>query len=529
MAELLSPLPPPRPVATLRHHTAALSSVGFARGNRLLLSGDCDGMAAVWQLSRRRVVAEWTPHPGAAVLKVQEFGGGSGGGDGGGGVRSTGNNGVGSSEATSGGDAAAALPPTLPVPVPPRILTQGRDGAVRIWDTSRLNLEPRRVPPAARTARDASKLTATVEINAGSYSFCKCATLRWPTAPEPEERQAAAAAAAAAAGGGDGPSVEAPFIGRCGPLRTDEWVVVPSSEPSVAQLWDLRGGTQRHALTLSPDAAGGSGGASRPPTTGMLMSLALIDPAECGDAASARGAAAPLRFGRQPVVLAGYESGHVAVFDLAAGGKLRAMERLHDEPILALDVDRAAAQIVTGAAETTVCVSSLSRGESGGGGAAAAATAEAQTTAAPPSAPRPIARSGLGASLLAAADENGASDEEAPVATTATPTAPTTVTYALAKSHSITLDKAGVEALALRGDHGAASGHGGGIFASAGWDRRIRIYEWASPHRPLALLKQHSSGICSVAWSDDGRLLASAAKDGNISLWSLFPPVATSV
>lgn len=80
----------------------------------------------------------------------------------------------------------------------------------------------------------------------------------------------------------------------------------------------------------------------------------------------------------------------------------------------------------------------------------------------------------------------------------------------------IVLEKAGVEFVALRSKQD--------IFATAGWDRRIRIFEWNQPHRPLAILKHHTAGVCSVCWSPNSELLASASKDGNIAIWSIFPP-----
>ena len=121
----------------------------------------------------------------------------------------------------------------------------------------------------------------------------------------------------------------------------------------------------------------------------------------------------------------------------------------HDEPILALDVDRAAAQIVTGAAETTVCVSSLSR---------------ARAVVAPP--PPLLPKHKQQQRRHRHRGPLRGADSARPSSPPPTKTAPRTRRpslrqpprqrrrrcYALAKSHSITLDKAGVEALALRGD-----------------------------------------------------------------------------
>ena len=51
---------------------------------------------------------------------------------------------------------------------------------------------------------------------------------------------------------------------------------------------------------------------------------------------------------------------------------------------------------------------------------------------------------------------------------------------------------------------------------------QVRVFEWAPPCRRLAVLRQHSAAVCGVAWSPDGKLLASAGRDGNIALWSLY-------
>ena len=496
------PPPPPRPVATLRHHTAALSTIGFARGTRLLLSGDCDGGAAVWQLSRRRVLAEWAPHLGSAVLKVQELGSSSG-------------------------------------TVAPKLLSQGRDGLVRIWDTSRLDLDPRRAS-ASQTGKEGSKMMAALDISTGSYSFCKCATLRWPSSPSLSPQASSGTVPVVdeppdTAGGGGVPSTSVPgdgepmsryytdiLAGGSGPLRADQWVVTPCSDAPTAQLWDVRG--KRHALTLSPSGILASEGPS-PPKTGMLMCLALVDPSNAAGG-----------LGKNPIVVGGYESGHVSVFDLVAG-KMRGVQKLHGEPILALDIDRQGTQIVTGAADTTVWVSSISREEESSTPDDADSSeifhespAGGYDLSSPPvtEVARPVARSGLGASLAAAEESTTSNASGASRTETSRRKSGEgrggEATYKIETSGSITIDKAGVEALALRGDHGMVENDPGGIFACAGWDRRIRIFEWSAPQRPLALMKQHTAGICSMTWSDDGTFLASAAKDGNISLWSMFPP-----
>jgi WD40 repeat protein len=72
------------------------------------------------------------------------------------------------------------------------------------------------------------------------------------------------------------------------------------------------------------------------------------------------------------------------------------------------------------------------------------------------------------------------------------------------------------------------------IFASAGWDHRIRIFAWQQSQteaqtqcRPLAILKFHSEAVQSVAFgigsSRSLQYLASASKDNRIAIWKVYP------
>jgi len=60
------------------------------------------------------------------------------------------------------------------------------------------------------------------------------------------------------------------------------------------------------------------------------------------------------------------------------------------------------------------------------------------------------------------------------------------------------------------------------IFASAGWDKRVRIYNWRK-HKPLAILKYHSESIFAVDFNFKTQFLASASKDKKIAIWLLYP------
>uniref|UniRef100_A0AAG5DIQ9 Guanine nucleotide-binding protein subunit beta-like protein 1 n=1 Tax=Anopheles atroparvus TaxID=41427 RepID=A0AAG5DIQ9_ANOAO len=65
------------------------------------------------------------------------------------------------------------------------------------------------------------------------------------------------------------------------------------------------------------------------------------------------------------------------------------------------------------------------------------------------------------------------------------------------------------------------------VFASAGWDGRVRIFSWKSL-RPLAVLTEHKGELLDIAYSEErvtmwnAPVMAAAGSDGQISLWDLY-------
>ncbi|CAM9639139.1 unnamed protein product, partial [Phaeothamnion confervicola] len=125
---------PPHPLTILRGHDSPVMATRFLSAE-LLLSGGQDGVATVWQLSRRRPRQSWDAHSGNPILHFEKL------------------------------DAGV-------------LVSQGKEGIIKLWDIERIgNLASATPEPLAVLAT-------------GAYHFCRIAAVRWPRSGEIAEASA---------------------------------------------------------------------------------------------------------------------------------------------------------------------------------------------------------------------------------------------------------------------------------------------------------------------------------------------------
>lgn len=92
-------------------------------------------------------------------------------------------------------------------------------------------------------------------------------------------------------------------------------------------------------------------------------------------------------------------------------------------------------------------------------------------------------------------------------------------TMEISKKTEISVKNAGIDCVKIRSDCK--------VFATGGWDGRIRIFSWKSL-RPLAVLTDHKDGVMDICYSNDtvslwkSPVMAAGGKDGQITLWNIY-------
>ncbi|KAJ7544263.1 hypothetical protein O6H91_09G071400 [Diphasiastrum complanatum] len=139
--------------------------------------------------------------------------------------------------------------------------------------------------------------------------------------------------------------VEAANVGRGRPLLT-----IAGEEPSVVEVWDIESGKRVQQLRLqSPDAFDEQGLRGLERSAGMCMALqAYVQPYSEGFLN----------------VVAGYEDGSVALWDIRNPGSPSFMKRLHCEPVLSICLDQRCQGGVSGGADDKTIFFELDHGKS---------------------------------------------------------------------------------------------------------------------------------------------------------------------
>jgi len=87
---------------------------------------------------------------------------------------------------------------------------------------------------------------------------------------------------------------------------------------------------------------------------------------------------------------------------------------------------------------------------------------------------------------------------------------------ALSVRKELHLPTAGVSDIKIR--------HDGRLFASAGWDSKVRLYDMSKEKTSLALLKYHEGQATAVCFSPDLQWTATCSRDKTIALYKLYTP-----
>lgn len=250
------------------------------------------------------------------------------------------------------------------------------------------------------------------------------------------------------------------------------------TEGEVVALWDVRADSRqsgsRLRLTRTPDAR---------LRMGMCMCLRLYSSSDHAG-------------GDLPCLATSWENGHLYLWDLrqpaapyasseAAAGGQRSAGRLHDEPPLAFDLATTADGHV--------------RGISGG--------ADAHLSVFVGQLPA------VGGESNAGVGDQGSSSSASGGSTT---TSHLTLPSPISIECKLELRNAGVGSVAIR--HRDQR-----IFATGGWDKRVRIWDYRRP-RPLAILKAHTGAVNCLAFSptEGDNLLVSGSADTRIACWSIY-------
>ncbi|KAI4386579.1 hypothetical protein MLD38_004501 [Melastoma candidum] len=381
------PPPPPDPVAVLRGHRASVTDASFHFSRPLLFTGASDGELRIWDTVQRRVVSSTWAHTAAhGTLCVA----------------------------------------SSPVIGPDKVLSQGRDGTVKLWavEDGGLSRVQDIVIQAIRASRNLKRLMKR------AYG-CLCQVKE--SEPVPEVREEVDA-------NKDSCKEDVQLVSRCS-CSTDgdvhhpeatECVAIAGDPSSEVQVWDLRSSKM---LVRLPQNNCKDSHIFSSKDRGLCMTIQAFIPSASQGFLN---------------VLTGYEDGSMAWWDVRKPGNPLTCVKFHSEPVLSLSLDSSSNGGISGSADDKIVFYDLDHA--------------------------------LGQCII---------------------------------KRDITLERPGIACVSIRPDNKIA--------ATAGWDHRIRVYNYRKG-RPLAILKYHRATCNTVSFSFDCKLMASASEDSTVALWELYPP-----
>jgi len=256
--------------------------------------------------------------------------------------------------------------------------------------------------------------------------------------------------------------------------RDPHTVVTPACDESDAWVWDLR--TAQRVAAIAPRPLPTGPGTAAADGRGMLSSLVFQTVSSSGDGheQAAAAAAAAAAEGAAATIVAGYEDGSISVYDARTYRPLCDI-KLGSTPVMALDMSPDGRRVVAAGAGDSIARCALTLGTS---------------------------------SFSSALDEAAASSTE----TVFHACLPPLKAAALEPLGAHTLPAEGTACLRYRCD--------GRVVAGAHWDGSVRLFD--AHLRPLAVLRHHRASAYAVDFAPDGRLLATASKDGTIAIWNIF-------